>query len=278
MKSETIGNMTLRRNEGVSFLQFSAWEGISGFSHAFSTREGGVSEGYYSKMNLSFFLGDREENVFENYHRFCNAAGFRIEDLVSGAQIHETTVRSVGRENRGEGVLRHETRIEADGLCTDQLGVTLVTYHADCVPLYFIDPKRRCIALSHAGWRGTVADIAGKTVSALCERYGSDPKDLIAGIGPCICKDCYEVDEAVASKARLLPVDLSQILTETGEGKYQFDLARCNRALMVRAGMDEAKITLGKVCTMCRGDLLYSHRGTGGKRGVHGAFLRIDEC
>ncbi len=277
MTDERIGTMDLCRKDGVSFLRFHEWSGLTGFSHAFSTREGGVSEGYFSSMNLSYYLGDREENVDENYRRFCAAAGFRTEKLVSGAQVHETRIREVGLTDCGQGVTDRSVREEADGLCTNVPGVTLVTYHADCVPLYFIDPVRKCIALSHAGWRGTVANIAGITVETLRSRYGSRPEDLIAGIGPCICKDCYEVDETVAEKARLLPIGLSGILFEKGNGKYLFDLARCNRDLMIRAGMDADRITLGGVCTMCRGDLLYSHRGTGGKRGVHGAFLRIDE-
>ncbi len=277
MVAGTIGNMDLERRDGVSFLQFSAWKDLYGYSHAFSTREGGVSEDYFSSMNLSFFLGDSEENVVENYRRFCGAADLRMESLVSGAQIHGTRIRKVGRENCGEGVIFRSRREEADGLCTDVPGVTLLTFHADCVPLFFIDPERKCIALSHAGWRGTVGNIAGKTISALHEYYGSKPENVFAGIGPCICKECYEVDETVASKARTLPVNLSGILFDKGEGKYLFDLARCNHALMIHAGMSSENIILGGVCTMEHQNLLYSHRGTGGKRGVHGAFLRIDE-
>ena len=155
-----IGQMQLVEQQGVSFLTFPQLARFPWLNQAFSTRLGGVSPGEVSSMNLNFNRGDLDENVLENYRRFCRAAGFEFDSLVASAQDHHTEIRRVTAEQAGVGSWKPRDRQSVDGLITDEPGVTLVTYYADCVPLYFVDPVHRAIGLAHAGWRGTVAGMA----------------------------------------------------------------------------------------------------------------------
>ena len=181
---QTLCQMNFHRAGAVEYLTFPALEALPLIRHAFSTRSGGVSPGVFSSMNLSFGRGDPDENVRENYRRFCRAAGFDPESLVLSAQDHHTVVRAVTRADRGRGITRERGWQGVDGLMTDEPGVTLVTHYADCVPLYFVDPVKRVVALSHAGWRGTVAQMAAVTVGAMERTYGCRAEDLVAAIGP----------------------------------------------------------------------------------------------
>lgn len=147
-------NMSSNWKNGVCYLTFPAFEKIPFVRHAFSTRIGGVSENEFASMNLSFGRGDSDEKVRENYRRFCGAAGFTYDSLISSAQVHGRVIRRVGRENRGEGFTRPKVKTGVDGLVTNEPGVTLVTHYADCVPLFFADPKNGAVGLAHSGWRG----------------------------------------------------------------------------------------------------------------------------
>ena len=175
---------------GVVYLTWPALEKLSMIRHAFSTRLGGVSSGYLSSMNLSYSRGDEPENVRENYRRFCEAAGLAMDQIVTSDQTHTTNVRYVTKRDCGSGVTRERDFHEIDGMITDEPGVVLATFYADCVPLYFVDPVHRAIGLSHSGWRGTVHKMGQVTLNAMQERFGTEAKDVIAAIGPSICQDC----------------------------------------------------------------------------------------
>ena len=187
---------------GVPFLSFPLLEETGIVTQGFSTRLGGVSEGDYSTMNVSFTRGDREEAVRENYRRLGEAIGFDCESLVCSDQTHTTNVRVVTEEDRGKGFVRPKDYRDVDGMITNVPGLTLATFYADCVPLYFVDPVKRAIGLSHSGWRGTVGKIGKKTVERMEETYGSNPADIRAVIGPSICQDCYEVSVDVIDEFR----------------------------------------------------------------------------
>lgn len=275
---KTIGNMLYREENGVGILSFRAWEALPFVRDAFSTRLGGVSEREFSSMNLAFGRGDPEENVRENYRRFCAAAGFSYEAAVSSAQVHDTVIRRVGMENAGCGIWKPQEAPGTDGLVTDEPGVVLVTHYADCVPLYFADPERRCIGLAHAGWRGTAAEMGKKMVERMCAEFGSRPESLHAAVGPSIGPCCYEVDAPVAEQFSTIEgVPPESILTAHGEGKFLLNLWECNRRILEAAGVPAGQIAVGEVCTMCHSDLLFSHRATGGVRGGLAAFLSICE-
>lgn len=164
-------------------MVFPSLEAVGMVVHGFSTRLGGVSEGIYSSMNVSFTRGDQEEAVRENYRRLGAAVGFSCENLVCSDQTHTTNLRVATEEDRGKGFTRRKDYTDVDGLVTNVPGLVLATFYADCVPLYLVDPVRRCIGLSHAGWRGTAGKIGKKTAELMTEQYGSRPEDLLAAIG-----------------------------------------------------------------------------------------------
>ena len=171
--------MRLRNADSVPYLTYNALSDIRFINHAFSTRLGGVSEGEFTSMNLAFNRGDDPEHVTENYKRLCQSAGFSFDSLVASAQDHHTFVRAVTAADRGIGIYRPRDMESVDALVTNEQGVTLVTYYADCTPLFFVDVKNRAVGLAHAGWRGTVGRIGEKVIQKMTALYGTDPKDVI---------------------------------------------------------------------------------------------------
>ena len=267
----------LREREGVPFLVFPSLEAAGMVVHGFSTRLGGVSEGIYSSMNVSFTRGDQEEAVRENYRRLGAAVGFSCENLVCSDQTHTTNLRVATEEDRGKGFTRRKDYTDVDGLVTNVPGLVLATFYADCVPLYLVDPVRRCIGLSHAGWRGTAGKIGKKTAELMTEQYGSRPEDLLAAIGPSICQSCYEVSEDVIEKFREAFDERfhTELFYEKGGGKYQLNLWRANELAFLEAGLRPENIAVTDVCTCCNPALLFSHRASKGRRGNLGAFLML---
>ena len=268
--------MTLNENKGVYFLKYNKLNKIDFINHAFSTRIGGVSENEFSSMNLSFGRGDPDENVTKNYKIFCDAAGFDYESLVASAQDHNTFVRVVTKEDRGVGIYKPRDIKSVDALVTNEKGVTLVTYYADCTPLFFVDTNKKAIGLAHGGWRGTVGRIGEKVLKTMNENYGTNPQDVTVCIGPAISKCCYEVDAPVAEKCLALEgVDSSKFVFDKGDGKYMLDLLECNRQIVINAGVKAENVVLSDLCTRCSSELLWSHRATNGKRGTMSAFMCI---
>lgn len=270
--------MTLNEKSGVKYLTYNSLSAIPFINHAFSTRIGGVSEKEFASMNLSFGRGDSDENVTENYKIFCNAAGFEYKTLTASAQDHHTFVRKVTVKDCGVGIYKPRDMQSVDALMTNEPNVTLVTYYADCTPLFFVDKSKKVIALAHAGWRGTAGEIGKKTVEAMISAYGCQAKDIIAAIGPTISKCCYEVDESCADEFKKLDyLDKNKILFKKSDGKYMLDLIETNKEILINCGINEENIFLSDICTHCNSDLLWSHRATGGKRGGMCAFMCIKE-
>lgn len=267
----------MREQKGVAYLQFPLLEKTGLVTHAFSTRKGGVSEGIFSQMNFAERGGDSPENVQENFRRMAGVLGVEPGQMVLSQQTHTTNLRVVTRADAGKGVVRQRDYTDVDGLLTCEPGLMLVTFYADCVPLYFVDPVRKAIGLSHSGWRGTVGGMGPKTVERMGQEFGSRPKDLLACIGPSICRDCYEVSEDVADAFRQAfpKEEWPELLEENGGGKYQLDLWAANRNLLLRAGILPEHLAVAGLCTCCHPDLLFSHRATGGKRGTLAAFLML---
>lgn len=269
-----IENMQLSIENGVGLLTFPAWASLPGVTHGFSTRIGGVSRNEFAAMNLGFNRGDSDENVAENFRRMAAALHIPVENITAGAQDHHTNVRRVTMENAGTGIWKPKDMESIDGLVTDEKNLPLMVYCADCVPLYFYDPKHGAIGLSHAGWRGTVSGMAKATVEKMQAEFGTDPADLLAAIGPSIAKECFEVDEPCAAEFLALPGS-EGFVTDDGNGKFHVDLWACNRQFMLESGVKPENITVGGVCSMCNSDLIFSHRVTKGKRGSNAAFLML---
>lgn len=270
-------DMKVNTEQGVTWLSYPALDEIDWLINAFSTRLGGVSEGVCASMNLSFSRGDKEEAVRENYRRISSVLGFTPEQIVTSDQTHTVNLRVVGKEACGSGVTRERDFREVDGMMTNVPGVVLATFYADCVPLYFVDPVHKAIALSHSGWRGTVGRMGQVTIRRMTEEYGTDPKDLITAIGPSICQDCYEVSEDVieAFSAEFPEEIHDKLFYPTIPGKYQLNLWESNRQIMLAAGVKEENIHMPGICTCCNPEFLFSHRASKGKRGNLAAFLSI---
>lgn len=275
-----IEKRNYRSEEGyvLPYLSFSSYEALPYIRHMFTTREGGVSKDIYESLNLSFTRGDDETAVLENYRRVAQALGTSIDHIVTSDQTHTTNVRPVGKEDLGKGITRPRDYKDVDGMITDQPGVLLATFYADCVPLYFVDPVHKAIGLSHSGWRGTVGRMGQATVEAMERSFGSQPKDLLCAIGPSICQDCYEVSRDVAEAFIFaFPTHEKEILQAGALGKYQLDLWKVNEIVLTEAGVLKEHIDLAGLCTCCNSSILFSHRASKGKRGNLGAFLMLTE-
>lgn len=269
------GRLNEITKEGVTWLSFPALEETGMVSHAFSTRMGGVSKGVYSTMNFSFTRGDDPEDVKENYRRMAKALGVDENRMVLTWQTHTTNVRVVSEEDEGKGVVKDRDYRDVDGLITNRPGVTLVTFFADCVPLYFVDTKNRAIGLSHSGWRGTVNRMGKVTLEAMKREFGTDPADVTACIGPSICQDCYEVGpEVIEEFAKAFDKrHHDKLFYKKPNGKFQLNLWEANRILLTEAGVPETQIFVTDICTHCNPELLFSHRTAAEKRGNLCAFL-----
>lgn len=277
MKFQNSRNAVLIDGE-VPYLTFPSLSEINFIQHGFSTRLGGVSKGCFTSMNLGYTRGDEQKAVDENYDRISKSLGFDKSTLVLSDQVHNTLVRLVTNEDKGKGIIRERDYQGVDGLITNIPGIPLVTFYADCVPLYFVDQKNHAIGLSHSGWRGTVKRMGKVTVEAMQQNFGTDPKDVVTVIGPSICQECYEVSSDVAEDFREIfsEQQLRNIISDNGNGKYQLNLWEANRVIMMDAGIPYDNIHLSEVCTCCNSDLLFSHRASLGKRGTLAAFLMLE--
>lgn len=326
--------------DGTSFpvLTFASWEALPGVRHCFTTRAGGVSEGFLASLNFRRDSYDTQENILENLRRAALFFDTTPDRIVSAQQTHTANVRFVTEADAGKGATRDRDYTDIDGLITDVPGLVLFTTHADCPPLYFYDPVRRVIALSHSGWKGTVARIGAVTIRRMQERFGCRPEDIHAAIGPSICSGCYEISEDVAEPFRAcfghsepgipaadpvlsgavsicasvdsgpsekasghtvadfassekepghLPADFDPSATATviphilsrgkAPGKYQLDLWAVNARILLEAGITPDHLTVTNLCTCENSTELFSHRATGGKRGLQGAFLMLEK-
>lgn len=269
--------MRVNKNKEVVYLTYPQLEQFPEFIHGFSTRLGGVSQGIYASMNLSFTRGDEEACVFENYRRLGAAMGFAAEDVVTSDQTHTTNVRVMREQDRGNGITKPRPYTDVDGMVTNVPGLMLATFYADCVPLYFVDPEHRAIGLSHSGWRGTAGRIGAVTVETMKCEYGSREEGIYAAIGPSICQDCYEVSEDVILEFQKAfdKKHWSSLYYAKENGKYQLNLWQANKIILLEAGILEEHISMPNLCTCCNPEFLFSHRASKGKRGNLGAFLGI---
>lgn len=257
----------------VPYLIFNHLEETGLVKQAFTTRLGGVSTGDCASMNISIQRGDTPENVLENTKRLSKAIGVKEDSLVFSSQTHTTNVVEVTRENYKD----HFS--DVDGMITKIPGLTLVTFYADCVPLYFVDPVKKAIGLSHSGWRGTVHKIGKVTVEAMTRAFRSDPKDILVGIGPSICQDCYEVSEDVIIEVNkaFKGYQEKDLYYQKDNGKYQLNLWRANELVLAEAGILKENLATTNLCTCCNSDFLFSHRASKGKRGNLSALLALKE-
>ena len=278
LNKENRNSTRINFKDNVPYISYRALADIKWLKNGFSTRLGGVSEGVLSTMNLGFGRNDLPENVVKNHEIIANAIRFNPENIVASKQTHTTNVKIVSKKDCGKGIYRERDYDDVDGMITNEKGIVLATYFADCVPLYMVDTKNKAIGLSHSGWRGTVGKIGKVTLDLMKETYGTNPKDVIACIGPSICSDCYEVSEDVATEFEAAFKGREKdILINKGNGKYQLDLWECNYIIFKECGVYEENIHMPDICTCHNMEMMFSHRATQGRRGNLAAFLSIDK-
>ena len=241
--------------------------------HAFTTRLGGVSTGYLASLNLTVGRGDTLENVEENIRILGRGVGFAPEKIVLTRQIHSDIVRVVTQKDCLG--LCHQVYPPCDALVTSAPGVSVMVFTADCTPILFWDPVTGAVGAAHAGWRGTAADIAGKTVQTMVDAFGCRPEDIRAAIGPNIGFCHFETGEDVPqAMLAAFGAGVAEYIRPVGE-KYYVNLKEINRFALNRAGVSHVDISTD--CTMCSTDRFWSHRATQGKRGAQGAVIQCKE-
>ena len=241
--------------------------------HCFTTRLGGVSTGVLSSMNIAMKLDETEENVTRNFEILGNALGFEIRDLVLTRQIHSDIVRTVTRSDCN-GCF-HRDYPECDALVTNDPGVALTVFTADCTPLLLHDPITGAVGAAHAGWKGTAQNIGAKTVEAMVQSFGCDPANIRAAIGPNVGYCHFETDADVPeAMISAYGEEVKAFIRKQGE-KFYLDLKAINALSLKRAGVRHIEIS--EDCTMCRPDRYWSHRITGSIRGSQGAIIVCKE-
>jgi polyphenol oxidase len=269
--------MELRTHDGTPFLAFPILEETGLVHHGFSVRDGGVSKGPYTSMNLSYTMGDLNENVLQNYDRMANALEVELSHMTSVWQAHTNNIKVVEAVDIGKGITRPKDSEELDGMVTNVKGLTLVTLHADCLPLYILDPVNHAIGLTHSGWRGTKQAIGIRTLETMENAFGSQREDLLVCIGPGIGQTAFEVGPEVAEAFVELLGEMraSDVLMPLQPGKSMLDLTLANEMLFLEAGIRREHLYSADLCTYSRPDLFFSHRRDGNQRGSMAAFLSL---
>jgi len=261
LRFELVGELPVYR--------FEPWGAEPSLVHAVLTRLGGVSLPPFASLNLSQVVGDDPAAVATNYERVCGALGIRRSQMATCYQFHSADVFVVAASDGGR-LVGH-----GDAMITDQPGVYLSMRFADCTPLLLHDPVRRAVGIAHAGWRGTLKNVAGAVVRAMVERLGCLPGDITAVVGPAIGPCCYQVGSEVIQAAEAVRADAAELLQPHAGGCYHFDLWEANRRQLVEAGVSHAAVA--GLCTACRTDHFFSHRAEQGQTGRFAALIGYRE-
>jgi hypothetical protein len=253
----------LRQRAGLPVLTWPAFYPLP-VEAIVTTRHGGVSAGGYATLNLSFAVGDEAANVRENRRRAAAALGADPAHFVFAAQVHGSRAEVVSAADRGRGTLAAGDAVgPADALVTATPGTVLAILVADCVPIVLYDPAAHVLGCVHAGWRGTVARTAQAALTAMCS-LGARPEDVVAGIGPSVAADSYQVGEEVAGAARDAFGQQAQALLRPaaagGPGQWLFDLPAANRHVLRTAGVPDGQIHVAATPTGPGPGLFFSHR------------------
>ena len=253
----------------------------TGIQHGFSTRKGGVSKEHLASLNLSFSVEDARENVLENFRRIGERFGKTPEDFVLSKQSHETKVLKVGMKDRGKGITKERDYEGIDALITDEEGLILSCFSADCVPILFYDPIHKAVGACHSGWRGTKGKILRNVVEEMRKLFSSNPGDILIAIGPSISKEQYIVSEDLGLSFLEdypdLGEDAASPMQRISKDKFQLDLWDLNRRIALDSGIREEHISISGYCTMENPELFFSHRYSQGKRGLQGAFICLQD-
>lgn len=249
---------------GLHYFQFDSLH----VKHAIFTRHGGNSPAPWGTLNVGGTVGDDLARVRENRNLSFQALDCTPESMFDVWQVHSADVVCANAPRRADEAYR-----QADIILTDKPTVTLFMRFADCVPLLVHDPVKGVVGIAHAGWMGTLRDVASTTVNALQKNYGSNPADLLAGIGPSIGPDHYEIGADVILQVMQRFGDDSEKLLKSHSGKIHFDLWKANQMLLEQAGVHQ--IEVAEICTACNTQDWFSHRAEKGRTGRFGALISL---
>lgn len=258
------------------YLQLKNWQQqnprlISGFT----TRNGGVSQEAFSSFNLGLHVNDKEHDVIANREKLASMLRFSLDSWIAGEQTHGINVKVVGKEHKGSGARTTASACrDIDGLVTKENGILLTAFYADCIPLYFFDPKEEIVGVAHAGWKGTVGEIAKEVISTF-QKLGSNLEDILVTIGPGISQTYYEVDQRIVD---FIDIEMQkQVLIERENQRYLLDLKALNREILLKCGILRHNIDITNFCTYRDESLFFSHRRDKGKTGRMLAFIGLGE-
>lgn len=268
---EGVKMFRLNNHHGIKYYTIDAFESTGLVNHCFTTRDGGVSKNEYESMNLRVNSNDTKENIEENFKRICDEISIDYKNLVFSNQVHDDKIYTVTKKDMGMGLKRTMEVDSSDALICSEPKIPIVTFYADCVPLYFLDPNKRVIAMAHSGWRGTVKQIGYKTIEKMKADYGCRSEDILCAIGPHIGKCHFEVNQDVA---QIFAEEFGSSTVDCKNG-YYVDMQRAIINQFNWAGISDNNITCADICTYCNSNLLFSHRKTQGKRGNLAAIMEL---
>lgn len=265
----------LEEKEGVVVVVSDLLEEEAGISHGFTTRIGGVSKPPFDTLNLGTTRDEPMENILANYRKLAHAYELDFEKLALVRHEHGNRVLRIDRSHAGRGLTR-ELFPFSDGLVTNDPEVTLMTCHADCSAFFLYDRKNRCIGLAHAGWKGMFKRVGQRLLETMVSEYGTEPRDVVAAIGPCICENCFEVELELA-KSFAEEFDCPDIFTRRAEkpDKGYVSLHAAAIIQLMDAGVPLESISLMPFCTYEEKALFFSFRRDGRGTGSMGAFLTL---
>ena len=265
----------LKQGKNTLYWTIPEWTSF-GVRLAFSTIQGGQSTGSYSSLNLGLHVNDNPRNVLKNRKLFLAEFGCSLDDCIAAEQIHGTKVQIVTAEQKKSGMYDYADSIPAcDGLLTTDPLLGLMAFFADCVPLYFYCPRTKIIDLAHAGWRGTVNNIAKEMLDKL-KLAGASAAECQVAIGPSIGACCYQVSSDVAAIFRE-KFGNPPFLTPAEQGKFHLDLKEANRYLLISEGVLPKNIISSDLCTFCQAEYFYSFRRAQ-VTGRMAAFIIRQDC
>lgn len=245
----------------------------------FTTKIGGESKGFYSSFNLGLHVDDLQEDVSSNRILLGKSLGFSTDSWISCEQVHKSTIKKINKDLCGIGVFNYQDAIPGtDGIYTNEPDILLTLCFADCVPLYFYEPNLQLVGIAHAGWKGSVSNIAGEMMRIWTEDEGVNPKNVFASIGPSIDHCCYVVDDYVINFIKEMNLENSLIYSQVDEGQYRLSLKSLNEQLLLLSGVPKEQISVSSLCTSCEKEIFFSHRRDKGKTGRMLSFMGRKEA
>ncbi|NMB97866.1 MAG: peptidoglycan editing factor PgeF [Clostridiaceae bacterium] len=268
-------NIHIRKGE-LEYIKFSNLEKYADIiEHCFTTRKGGVSSSEFATLNLGLKKKDKRENVIKNFTRICNALNIDLSNAVLSDQVHGTNVKIVTEKDRGKGIFIDSDIIACDGLITNAKNVALITFYADCVPVFLFDPEKRVIGLVHSGWKGTLKQISVNAVNAMVECFSCNPGNIISAIGPSIGMCCFEVGNEVKEQfINKISWSINYCVYKDEEKTY-IDLQGIVKQTLTDCGLKSKNIFISNICTKCNRNIFFSHRGDMGKTGSLAAIMQL---